>query len=275
MLEKIATLGPKGTYSELATKQYLRQNNLNLDIVFYNSLKKTLDAIGKEVEIGILPIENFSEGFVNLVLDYLVTADLYVQSEILLPIQFSLVSYCQHFKDIDSVYVQFVAKGQCAEYLDKFETAHFISTESNTESLLAIKGKANTAAVVPSHLLETGSFNYVEENITDYKNNQTRFLLLSGKADDRFNGCSADYKTSIIVLFHDDYPGYLEGVLHKLTKRNINITSIVSRPTRKVFGKYHFFIDLDGHRADKNLKTALLDIQQDFKVKILGSFLKH
>ncbi|MEH6442568.1 MAG: prephenate dehydratase domain-containing protein [Oceanospirillaceae bacterium] len=274
LLNKIITLGPSGTYSELATKNYLSQHDLSLEILYYNSIGKSLNAIGKDANLGVLPIENFSEGFVNLVLDHLVNAQLYICAELLLPIQFSLVSYCDKAVDIDTVYVQFVAKGQCAEYLDTLSGVSFVSTDSNTQTLLAIAEQKNAAAVIPSHLLKDQKFNHVIENITDYKNNQTRFLLFSDQPNLSYNGNSSAYKTSILVLFHDDYPGFLEGVLSKFTEHKINLTSIVSRPTRQTFGHYHFFIDLEGHQQDLLIAAALEEVQHEYRVKVLGSYLK-
>ena len=274
LLNKIATLGPQGTFSEVATKSYLKKHSVDLEIVYYSTLKKALLAIGSDVIMGMLPIENLSEGYVNLVLDHLIDADLYIGAELLLPIQFSLVSQAKQISDIETVFVQFVAKGQCAEYLDALHEVKFISTESNSQSLHSMGDLAKAAAVVPRHLLDTHNFATVVKNINDYRNNQTRFLLFSAEQSEDYNGCSGDYKTSLIVLDDDDQPGYLEGILAKFTKRQINLTSIVSRPTRQQFGKYHFFIDLDGHQQDANVAAALIEIQQAYKVRVLGSYLR-
>jgi prephenate dehydratase len=180
-----------------------------------------------------------------------------------------------HVLNIEDIYVQFIAKGQCTDFLDDFLNCKFITTESNTQSMLAMQQNSKSAAVIPNHLLTDQNYNLVKQNITDYHNNQTRFLVFSDTTDECYAGKSADYKTSIIVLFHSDYPGYLENILSKFTQCNINLISIVSRPTRQEFGKYHFFIDLDGHQKDTNIDMALTDIQQYFNVKILGSYLKH
>ncbi|EPJ44917.1 MAG: prephenate dehydratase [Osedax symbiont Rs2] len=117
-------------------------------------------------------------------------------------------------------------------------------------------------------------FSCVVENINDYSNNQTRFLLFAGQPNNTMSDQCVEYKTSLIVLDDDDQPGYLEGILSKFTKRQINLTSIASRPTRQTFGKYHFFIDLDGHQLDANVSAALVEIQQTYKVRVLGSYPK-
>lgn len=267
-------MGPEGTFSELACKKYLQNNQLNLNINYYSSIKKALTAVGTQTSAAVLPIENFSEGFVNPVLDFLVSANLYICAQMVLPIQFSLVSHCEDASHIRKIYTQFVAQGQCSDYLEELDSVDFISTESNTQALLSIANETGSAAVIPSHLLKTHSFEYVVENITDYKDNQTRFLLLCAEPLLEYSGNSALYKTSIVVLFENDHPGYLENILNKFATQGINLTSIVSRPTRKTFGKYHFFIDLDGHQEDVNIKSALFDIQKKFKLKILGSYLR-
>jgi len=274
LLTKIATLGPQGTFSEIATRQYLTDKKISAEVVFYPTLKKSLTAIGDEVSQGMIPVENFSEGFVNLVLDHLLDANLYICGELSLPIQFSLVGNCQSIEEIDTLYVQFVAKGQCSEFLDKINHANIILTESNTQSLVELEQHQHSAAIVPSHLLLDQNFRLKVNNVTDYQNNQTRFVYLAKQADDSYNQLSQDYKTSIIVLYHKDHPGYLESVLHEFTMRSINLTSIVSRPTRHTFGKYHFFIDLEGHQQEQNIKEALDAIKATFKVKVLGSYLK-
>jgi len=274
LLNKIATLGPEGTFCEVATKSYLKTCKLNYDIEYYSSIKKALSAIGTQVQMGMLPIENLSEGYVNLVLDHLIDANLYICAELLLPIQFSLVSHTENIVDIDAVYVQFVAKGQCAEYLDTLSGAKFITTESNSQSLHRLDGSDRAAAVVPSHMLGMHDFSKVVENINDYSNNQTRFLLFAAQPNESVKDSSAEYKTTLIVLDDDDQPGYLEGILSKFTKREINLTSIASRPTRQQFGKYHFFIDLDGHQQDENVEAALAEIKQNYKVRVLGSYPK-
>jgi len=277
LLNSIATLGPEGTFSELATHKYLKHNQLDLDVKYYPSIKKTLAAVGQDAQYAVLPIENFSEGFVNPVLDFLVNADLFICGQLLLPIQFSLVSHCKDPADIKQIYAQFVAKGQCSDYLEGLEGIDFINTESNTEALKClaceVDGKPFSGAVIPSHLLKQQMFEYVIENITDYKDNQTRFLLLASSPSTQPYSPANKYKTSIIVLFENDRPGYLESILNKLAIKGINLTSIVSRPTRKTFGKYHFFIDLEGHQEDENIKAALADIHTVFKVKMLGSYI--
>ena len=97
------------------------------------------------------------------------------------------------------------------------------------------------------------------ENIEDIANNVTRFLVIS-KEDAKPTG---DDKTSI--LFSTAHKaGALADVLDVFKKREVNLTNIESRPSKKRQWEYYFFVDCQGHRKDEKLaavsgrsKTAL------------------
>ncbi len=274
-MNKILTLGPRGTFSDAATSKYTETLGGTWQVEYFPSIGSALKAIGKTCEIGVLPIENFSEGFIPLVLDQLVTADLSIVGEIMLPVQFCLVSMASDLSKIDQLFVQFVAKGQCSEFIDSLGKIDIVTTESNIESLnLARTTVGNNAAIVPLGSFKSDDFPRVVENINDFKNNQTRFLALSNSTRTTQQIEGGEYKTSIVVLDDKDRPGLLGDILNSFSKRSINLTSIISRPTCREFGKYHFFIDFDGRVQDPDICAALKEIETINKVKLLGSYPK-
>ncbi|GAA6184615.1 MULTISPECIES: prephenate dehydratase [Alteromonadaceae] len=271
-MKKIATLGPPGTFCDMATGIYTANQSDIYQVEYFPTIVGTLAEIGNSCDIGIIPIENFSEGFIALVLDELIAADLHVVSEIILPIKFSMISNANALSDIQQLYVQFVARGQCFEFLDGLSNAKIVTTDSNIESLNRFKdSEIPSAAIVPSTSYRKSDFPLVVEEVNDYKNNQTRFLVMSKTVQPTPE--EAD-KTSLIVLDDHDHPGYLGEVLLSFSKRNINLTSIISRPTRKTFGKYHFFIDFDGNIDDPIVAEALSEIGKTNNLKLLGSYKK-
>lgn len=274
-MKRIATLGPPGTFSDAATLKYAATQDDPYEVEYFPTIGHALKAIGRTCEIGVLPIENFSEGFIPLVLDQLVDADLTIVGEIMLPIQFSFVSTANERHEISQLFVQFVAKGQCSEFIESLGSVKIVTTESNTESLESVRSAAaKSAAIVPSNSFSPNDFPTVIENINDYKNNQTRFLALSSSKNAPQQNKKGAYKTSIVVLDDNDHPGLLGEILNSFSKRNANLTSIISRPTRKEFGKYHFFIDLDGGIQDPLIFDAVEEIRKINKVKLLGSYPK-
>jgi prephenate dehydratase (EC 4.2.1.51) len=82
-------------------------------------------------------------------------------------------------------------------------------------------------------------------------------------------------KTSIVVYLEKDRPGALFAILREFAVRNINLTRIESRPSRKELGDYYFFIDLEGHVEDDAVREALDGIEKAANmVRVLGSYPK-
>lgn len=275
----IATLGPKDTFSDIATKQYLQtlkaQSPMeSISIQYYATLTQTFQAIGRDCQLGVLPIENLSEGYVQVVLDQLLETNLSVIAELLLPIQFSFVAFCEQLSDVTDLYVQFVAHGQCSEFIHGLEGVQVHNTQSNIESLiLAQKSPKSAGAIIPQHALSLAyDAAIIDNHVTNYGNNQTRFLVIAESALARIEG--EDYKTTLVVNNKQDCPGVLGNIINVFALQKINLTSIMSRPTRSQIGNYHFFIDVDGHQDDAYLAAALVQIKAQYPVTVLGSYIK-
>jgi len=88
---RIATLGPKGTFSHEAV---LKRNN-KAEIIFKNTVWDIFDAVdNNEVDEGIVPLENSVSGTVGLTLDALMEFDLNIIVEITLPVKHLGLSSC-------------------------------------------------------------------------------------------------------------------------------------------------------------------------------------
>jgi len=275
----IATLGPKDTFSDLATKQYIKaiqsqHTEQPAQIQYYGTLSQTFEAIGQDCQLGVLPIENLSEGYVQVVLDKLLDTKLSVISELLLPIQFSFVGFCKEISKLTDLYVQFVAHGQCSEFINSLEGVKIHMTQSNIESLVLAKEQGKSAgAIIPQHALtQADNATLVNNAVTNYANNQTRFLVLSETPQARIQG--KQYKTTLVVNNKHDCPGVLGHIVNAFALQKVNLTSIMSRPTRSQIGNYHFFIDVDGHQEENHISAALKQIQKQYPVTVIGSYIK-
>lgn len=271
---RIATLGPKNTFSDLATQRYINTKTSLFTTHYYKTLSETFQAISDQCDIGILPIENLSEGYVQIVLDNLLDTNLVVISELLLPIQFSFVADCENENEVTDLYVQFIALGQCSEFINQLGNINIHSTQSNMESLQLARNKGvGAGAIIPTHAVNNERENrFIRENVTDYENNQTRFLVLGKESQPRLKNMR--YKTTLVVKNTDDHPGLLSHIVNAFSIEKINLTSIMSRPTKSQFGKYHFFIDIDGHQEDADITRALQKIRNQHPLKVIGSYLK-
>jgi prephenate dehydratase len=112
----------------------------------------------------------------------------------------------------------------------------------------------------------------VQAGIQDSFSNATRFVVLA-ETDAEQTGYD---RTSL--YFHvpgDEKPGSLVRVLNVFAGAGLNMRCIESRPANTVLGQYGFFVDLDGHRLDPILSTALQFIVTaglTTSLRVLGSY---
>ena len=65
----------------------------------------------------------------------------------------------------------------------------------------------------------------------------------------------------------------LYAILGQFAARNINLSKLESRPTKKALGDYCFIIDFAGHIADAVVRHCLRDLHAELAgVKFLGSY---
>ncbi|NBX00833.1 MAG: prephenate dehydratase, partial [Methylophilaceae bacterium] len=58
-----------------------------------------------------------------------------------------------------------------------------------------------------------------------------------------------------------------------LSKNQVSMTKLESRPAKMGLWEYIFFVDIEGHYHDANIKQALAEIEQRASfVKVLGSY---
>lgn len=217
-----------------------------------------------------MPIENSIEGPVGVTLDLLThDYDLKIEQEIILPINHNLlVKPGDKLEDIKSVYSHHQALSQCRNFLEKLNlTIH--STSSTAAAAKIIKYKKNAAAIGNQRAAEIYGLKMICQNIQDFDNNLTRFIVLSYKQPP----VTGRDKTSIVFSLSKDYPGGLYEILGFFARENINLTKIESRPSKKGLGKYFFFIDFEGHVRDEKVAPILkiMKTKTPF-LKILGSY---
>ena len=270
----LAYLGPVGTFTEQAV---LSQPDLAaMDLVRFPSIVEVLRATEKgSVDYGFAAIENMIEGAVNATIDTLAfEADLLIQREVVMNVNLNLLVHPGvGLDDIEHVRSIPVAYAQCRTYLaDQLPKAAIEATNSTADAAreLAESGRTDTAAIAPRRSAEVYDLEILAEDIEDHPENQTRFVLVGR---DGIPQPSGHDKTSIVIYQREDEPGSLVAILQEFAARNINLTKLESRPTRKGLGDYCFLIDAEGHIADQVLGDALRNIQMKHgQVKFLGSY---
>ncbi len=270
---RIGFLGPQGTFTEEALL-----SNFDIkekELVSCPTEQEVISAVEKgEVNLGIVPIENSIEGVVNATLDTLTfEANLLIEQEIIAPVHHNLIAHKgTKLKDIKMIISHPQATAQCRKYLaKKLPNVVVEAANSTAESVkkVAERGNHKAAAIGTKLAAELYGLEVIDTNIEDFKGNQTRFVIVGRKPVER----TGKDKTSIVCFIYQDRPGSLLQILQEFAYRNINLTKIQSRPTKKALGEYCFWIDMEGHIKDEAVASAIKCLKCKIReVKILGSY---
>lgn len=265
---KVAYLGPEATFTHQAvTKNF----GASLKSVPMRTISDVFDAVDKDdCEYGVVPIENSNEGAVFHSMDQLVESDLKICSQVYLPIEHCLISQSPLEKIVE-IYSKDQAIGQCRDWLRRnLPNAEIYDYNSTASAVEYAKNKSGVAAIASSMAADIYQLPIVKKGIQDNNDNVTRFLVI-GKTKVRPLGNGND-KTSLVISLNDE-AGSLEKALAPFANRNINLTKIESRPSRKKAWDYFFFIDLVGHIEEDVVKSAIDELKQCSSfVKWLGSY---
>ena len=266
--DRVGYLGPQGSFSHEAVTTLEGR-----DAISYASIEDLLAAVADaSVELGLVPIENALEGTVSATIDGLVFAhDLVILQEIVLPIHLHLLARPGvALSDIKSVRSYVHALAQVRGFLHQ-HGLDSVQTTSTSQAAADVADSSEPWAAVGSALAgELFGLEVVVPDIEDHPENATRFVLVGRDAVAAPTG----HDRTTIVCFQDaDRPGSLYAMLGRFAAREINLTKLESRPTKRGLGDYCFVIEFEGHVADEVVADCLTDLQAHLAtVKFLGSY---
>jgi len=280
-MKTIGFLGPEGTFSEEALRLYLKGTSTPAKPQAITPLYNLFTALDQnQCDEIIVPIENSIGGAVSQSLDFMAQFDnIYMTAEIVLPIHLHLMSHqdCK-LDQITDIFSHPQPLAQCARFMAshcpnaQLHDAASTVAAINNAKLAAKQDDCVSAVIGHNHLADRFNMSTLAKNIQDYPNNVTRFGLLSCQ-DTQPTGQD---KTSIVFSSRHDKPGSLHDILGIFSQHNINLTKIVSEPTKSKLGEYLFFIDFEGHEKDPDIKDVLKSIQEkSLFYKLLGSYPKQ
>ncbi len=275
----IAHLGPAGTYAEEAALTYAGwltgETGQPAQLYPCPSIAQSLYATaGGKTEIAVVPVENSIEGGVTFTLDTLwQLADLQIQQALVLPISHRLLSFAPDLGQIKTVYSHPQALSQCQNWLDlNLSQAQLIASPSTTDVLVRLEADVSLGAIASHRAAQLYNLPILASAIQDYPDNCTRFWVLGqGQAD--LTPQAEDTHTSLAFSLPANAPGALMQVLGIFSDRQINLSRIESRPSKRALGDYVFFVDLEvGDRPDA-VESALVELAAHTDVlKILGHY---
>jgi prephenate dehydratase len=271
---RVGFLGPRGTFTEEALNTLTEL--AGMERVLYRTMPDVLDAVETgEVDLGFVAIENSIEGTVNLTQDELAfNHDLLIQGEVVLDIEHCLMAKRGTApEDVTVVLSIPVASAQCHAFLRSMvPQAELRAANSTAEGARTVSESGpGFAAVAPRAAAELYDLEILAADIADHPGNQTRFVVVAKQGIPAPTGHD---RTSLVIFQRADEPGSLISILQEFAARRINLSNLLSRPTKAGgLGDYCFVIYADGHIADELVADAVraLRVKQG-DVKFLGSY---
>ena len=268
--ERIAYLGPEGTFTHQAAESRFGAMSDYLSLSSIHSVFKTLEA--GRAKFGVVPIENSKDGIVGETLDLLSKSSVKIVAELYMPIHASFATKAKKLEDITKIYSKDKGFGQCREFLQEHNLVNIeqIPVESTAKAAILAAEDPEAAAICSHIAAKLYGVPTMFENIEDEHDSSTRFIILS----DFKNAQSEHDKTSILVKLHDAREaGSLVHFLQDFDAENINLSKIESRPSKDKGGfGYWFYIDFYGHIDDVAIQRVLN--KHDGEVTWLGSYVK-
>lgn len=272
----VGFLGPEGTFSETAARVYFENSATGVpQYKSWRSIKEVFHAVERQhCDIGVVPVENSSEGAVNATQDCLVDSDLRIVGEIILPISQNLlvsIDYPDSF--ISKIVSHKQSLAQCGDWIkEHYPQAVLEECESNSVAAEIASSNKGVGVIAGPSVVEPYRLKIRSENIQDLSHNSTRFLLLSGDEFLKLPHTQEDFKTSL-VLRSENKPGALYDILGPFAALGVDLVRLESRPSKTVAWEYVFFIDCVGEY--QALKSSGLFSQLEpvtIDLKCLGSY---
>ena len=270
--ELICYLGPAGSFTHQAAETRF---GAVADYIALPSIKSIFDSVetGRS-KYGIVPIENNQEGMVKETLDLLRERNLFIISEIIIPVNFCLASNEHSLESITQLYSKDIAFNQCQTFLQDYfgnKPIDFFSEVESTSKAAKLAKASNQGAALCSHIAaKIYNLPILFDNIQDSELNQTRFIILSKV--ENLKKTNKDKTSLAVKLMHDDKPGTLLKLLQHFDDKGINLLKIESRPQKETSEfSFWFFIEVEGNKLDDNIRSLIRDKSDE--ISFLGSYM--
>jgi len=255
----VSYLGPEGTFSHQVAQKFFAKSTSSSHSIKYQSCQEIrevfLEVLAGRARYGIVPIENSQTGVIHQHLSLLIESDVKVIAEVYLPISFAVLSKSSSFENIKVIYSHAQGFLQCQSWLKSNVPGAKLVPVASTANGAEIAVRDDTTAVLGSlQLSQKYGLPILATGVEEAKNNKTRFFVISSM----FGEPSGKDK-SILTFGLKNEPGALSSVLQIFSKQHVNLTAIQSFPDKLNFS-YGFFVELEGHVKNKEVATALQEI---------------
>lgn len=269
--QRVAYLGPAGTFSEQAALQFFGSSIEHVPCVSFDEVFRATAA--GSAEFGVVPIENSTEGMVSRSLDLLLNSPLHIVGETSFLVRHNLLRLSPSLEGIEVVYAHPQALAQCQDWL----TTHLPHAErraaaSNAEGARLAAGNPTWAGIASERAGSEFGLHVVSHAIQDDAFNRTRFAVVCLPQTLPAPAATGKDCVSMIVSVPNQ-PGAVHDLLVPLKAHGVSMSRFESRPARSGQWDYYFYIDIQGHPSQPHVAAALKELQSLCAFyKVLGTY---
>lgn len=262
--------GVEGSYSEEALYGYFGNGVKAKSLARFEDVFEEVNE--KNIDYGVIPIENSSTGGVLEVYDLLNKYEFSIVGEMCIKINHSLIgTQDATLETIKDVYSHSQGLSQCSEFLKDYNWRRVPYTNTATSvEFVSESGNNSIAAIGSKRAASIYNLKVLKEAINTNKTNTTRFFVIARKPhiDEKCNKIS-------IVFSIDHKIGCLYNVLKYFAENEVNMLKIESRPIKERPWEYVFYIDFEGNITNPKVNIALESIKDNTNYfRLLGNYKK-
>ncbi len=270
----IAFLGMRGSYSNMASRQFAKKYQGSLIELSCDSFQQVFDKVSEgEAEFGVLPLENTTSGSINDVYDLLQHTDLAVVGELAYPIKHCVLANGNiDLAEIDTLYSHPQVIQQCSQFIQSLNKVHIKYCESSSHAMqmVARLNKPNLVALGNEDGGKLYGLTNIKTDIANQQNNITRFIVVAKQA---INVSPQLQTKTLLLMTTSQQAGALVDALMVFKQYQIRMTKLESRP---IYGKpweEMFYVELQANIHSENTQQALKALEDVTSyVKVLGCY---
>jgi prephenate dehydratase len=265
---RVAYQGEPGAFSEAAILRLLP----GADPQPYPTFDEVFDAVqAREVNLGVVPIENSIGGSIHRNYDLLVERELQIVGEVQVPVVHHLLALPGvRLEEVQRVLSHPQALAQCARFLRGLDRVEAIATYDTAGSAKMVRDeqRRDTAAIASGRAGELFGLQALRTGIQDYDDNITRFLAISPEGVP----LAPPDKTSLVFTLRNE-PAALFKALSCFALRGLDLAKLESRPVPGRPWEYLFYVDVAAAREDLQCARAMLHLAEfAASLRTLGSY---
>ncbi len=269
---RVCIQGYEGAFHEIAARHCFQDAAVEVvpALTFEHLVRMVEDK--KQVDIGIMAIENTLGGSIMYNYHLLNDSKLQIIGEVYLRIKQNLMALPgQTLEDLQEVHSHPMAIAQCRKFFRDYPHIRLVEMEDTALSAKRIRENElkHIGAIASTLAADIYDMEILAEGIETNKKNHTRFLVVDNKEEP--HRIAGPEKVSICFSV-DHSVGSLYKVLAVLAAYNINLSKIQSTPIIGKPWEYRFFVDFiaAGKQTHEQAIEAILPITHE--LKLLGAY---